>query len=66
MEKDEKEFNARGVLADLISYRDSFNQTNQNNTSALWRRLAIAVWMFGGATFFGYSLYSREKDSDSH
>jgi hypothetical protein len=47
MEKDEKEMDARGVLAELIAYRESSNPAEDNKKSNLARRLSMAIFLFG-------------------
>lgn len=47
MENNEKELNARGVLADLISYRKELNENKEDKKSSWFKQLSFWVWVFG-------------------
>jgi len=47
MENNEKELNARGVLADLIAYRKGLNEIKEHKKSSWFKRLSFWIWVFG-------------------
>ncbi len=47
MENNEKELDARGVLAELISYREEMSQVEENEKSSLSTRVSFWIWVLG-------------------
>ena len=45
MENNEKELNARGVLAELISYREEMSQVTENKKSYWSSKVSFWIWL---------------------
>jgi len=55
MGSNEKELDARGVLADLISYREELNQVKEYEKSSWSSRVSFGIWLLGVFLFvMGY------------
>ncbi len=61
MENNEKELDARGVLAELISYREEMSQVEENKKRSLSTRVSFWIWVFGIFLFLiGYLAVRHE------
>lgn len=61
MENNEKELNARGVLAVLISYREEMSEVEENEKSSWSSRVSFWIWVFGIFLFLiGYLAVRHE------
>lgn len=47
LKEGEKGLDARGVLAEIVAYRNEFNQTSKNKRSSFARNVSIGIWLLG-------------------